>query len=261
MTTGGAGRPTRPGRGGIERIAATAIRAAVHPVERYGATPMATTIHQQFTEQARQMGDRPAVVFADAGTGERTELSFATLHNWVCKTANLLLDGFDAGPGAEVRLDVPLHWMVPVVALGAWAAGAAVRLDPGGDVVVGHEDDPTGGQAGSAVDLLIGTGMGGRPSSPDIGDALTVTDVLAQPDEFVDDPGDEGAWAIGGRTQASLLAEPVGGPGERILHAGDRVTEALLFGLARTLPVGAAVVLARGHDADALRRLADQEGT
>lgn len=218
------------------------------------------TIHQRFTGQARQMGDRPAVVFVDARSGERTELSFATLHNWVCKTANLLVDGFDAGPGAEVRLDVPLHWMVPVLALGTWAAGAAVRLEPGGDVVVGHEDDDHGDDPGSAVDLLIGTGMGGRPSSSAIGDALTVTDVLAQPDEFVDDPGDEGAWTVGGRTQGSLLAEPVGGPGERILHAGDRVTEELLLGLARSLPTGAAVVLARGHDAGGLQRLAAQEG-
>ena len=220
-----------------------------------------TTIYEQLTSQTRRMGDRPAVVFADAATGERTELSFATLHNWVSKTANLLMDALDVGQGDEVRLDVPLHWMVPVLALGTWATGAAVRLHPGGEAVIGHEEDgPEPGGTGG-VDVLIGGGMGGRPTIADIGDALTVTDVLAQPDDFVDDPGDEGAWAVGERTQATLLADPLGAPGERIMHAADRVTEDLLVLIARTLPTGAGLVLARHHDEAALRRLAEQEGT
>ncbi|WP_370325687.1 TIGR03089 family protein [Euzebya sp.] len=215
-----------------------------------------TTIFAALTDQTRQLGDRPAVTFVDAGTGERTELSFATLHNWVSKTANLLLDSIDVQLGSEVRLDVPLHWLVPVVALGTWATGAAVRLQPGGDAVVGHElDDPD-----LEADLLIGIGMGGRPASDEIDDALTVTDVLAQPDEFVDDPQDDGAWAIGGRTQATLLAEPLGASGTRILHAGDRTTAETVFTIARSLPAGVGLVLARGFDADGLARLAAQEG-
>ncbi len=216
-----------------------------------------TTIFDALTDQRRRLGDRRAVVFADAGTGERTELSFATLHNWVSKTANLLLDSFDAGLGAEVSLAVPLHWMVPVVALGTWATGAAVRVAPGGDVRVGHEDDPDAGGS----DLLIGVGMGGRPTG-DPGEALTVVDVLAQPDEFVDDPGDEGAWAVDGRTQATLLAEtPQDGNGVRVMVAGDRVTQDLVLLVAPTLPAGIGLVLARGYDEAGLARLADQEGT
>lgn len=214
----------------------------------------ALTIHDALTRQADRLGHRPAVVFRDAASGERTELSWATLHNWVAKTANLLVDAFDVGLGSEVHLDAPLHWMVPVVALGTWATGAAVRLEPGGDVTVGHEVD------GVDVDLLIGAGMGGRPTVADVGGALTVTDVLGQPDDFVEDPGDPGAWAVGGRTQASLLAEALPADGGRVLHAGDRTTEALLFRLAHALPAGVAVVLASGYDEAGLRGLVVEEG-
>jgi uncharacterized protein (TIGR03089 family) len=230
---------------------------------RYGAR--VPTAFSLLARRARDLGDRPAVVFADATTGERVELSFATLHQWAAKTANLLADDLDVGQGSEVRLDVPVHWLVPALALGAWAVGAAVRVEPGGDaVVVGHEADLAAGhRASDAPDLVIGTGPGGRLSgevaTSDLGEHLTVADVLAQPDDFLDDPGDDGARAVGGRTQASLLAEAAGGPGDVVLHAGDRVGEALLVLLARALPAGVTVVLARGHDPEALRRLAEQE--
>lgn len=217
-----------------------------------------TTIFSVFSDQANRLGDNPAVVFHDATTGERTELSFATLHNWVSKTANLLLDSFDAGLGGEVRMDVPLHWLVPVVALGTWATGASLRTEPGGEVLVMHEEDLTDRDA--QADLVIGTGMGGKPQVADVGGALIVTDILAQPDEFVDDPGDEGAWAVGDRTQATLLQQGgVTAQGSRVLHTARRTDDALLFLLARTLPRGAGVVLARGFDDAGLRRLADQE--
>lgn len=218
------------------------------------------TLFDALTDQTRRLGDRPAVTFLDADTGERTELSFATLHNWVSKTANLLIDTFDTHLGSEVGLDVPLHWMVPVVALGAWATGAAVRVAPGGETVVVHEQDLTGGGDLPDGHLLIGIGMGGRPAEVDPGDALTVTDVLAQPDEFVDDPLDDGAWAIGGRTQATLRGEARGSPGDRVLHAGDRTTEQTVFAIARALPAGVGLVLARGFDDAGLRGLALQEG-
>jgi uncharacterized protein (TIGR03089 family) len=214
-----------------------------------------STIFESLTQQTRRLGDRPAVVFADAQTGERTELSFATLHNWVSKTANLLVDTFDMDLGSEVRVDMPLHWMVPVVAHATWAVGAGVRITPGGDMTVGHE-----ARADHKADLLIGSGMGGRPLTDPGGDALLVTDILAQPDDFLGDPLDEGAWAVDGRTQASLLEEPWPAmTNDRVLHAGDGTSEETLFVLARTLPHGLGVVLARGYDSLGLARLADQE--
>lgn len=241
-----------------QRIVADLSMAAVRAADRRGRlgamTTHTPTIHAELTRQAARLGHRPAVVFRDAGSGERTELSWATLHNWVSKTANLLSDSFDVGLGSEVHLSGPLHWMVPVVALGTWATGAAVRLDPGGEVVIGHESD------GVDVDLLIGAGMGGRPTVADAGDALTVTDVLGQPDDFVDDPGDEGAWAVGGRSQATLLAEGLSADVGRILLVGDRTTEDAVFLLAHALPAGVSVVLARGYDEAGLRGVASEEG-
>ena len=40
---------------------------------------------------------RPLLTWYDDGTGERVELSGATLGNWVAKTANLLVDGCGLG--------------------------------------------------------------------------------------------------------------------------------------------------------------------
>lgn len=214
------------------------------------------TIFTHLTRRTSELGHRPAVVFRDAGSGERTELSYATLHNWVSKTANLLQEDFDLGLGSEVGVDLPLHWTAPVLCLAAWAVGAAVTVDGRGEVRVGHEVDlaPDGPVD---VDVLIGSGMGGRPIAEDTGRAATVIDILGQPDDFVDDPGDEGAWAIGGRTQATLLAEP--SAAERILHAGDRVTEETAFLIARTLPAGCSLVLARGYDVTGLSKVTQEE--
>jgi hypothetical protein len=145
-----------------------------------------------------------------------------------------------------------------VVALGAWATGAAVRVEPGGDVRVGHEAEPGADPDADPADLLIGTGLGGRPTL-DPGEALTVVDVLAPPGGFVDDPGDEGAWASSGRTHATLLAEPAAPPGARLLLPAERTSPELLVVIAGTLPAGAGLVLARGFDAAGLRGLAEAE--
>ena len=69
---------------------------------------------------------RPLVTFYDDATGERVELSVATFHNWVAKTANLLRDGLDVQPGGRVGLLLPLHWQAAVWIVACWAAGAVV---------------------------------------------------------------------------------------------------------------------------------------
>lgn len=63
--------------------------------------------------------------------GERIELSGKVLDNWVAKTANLLVDELDAGPGSLVAVDLPAHWRAAVWLLGCWTAGCGVLLvDP-----------------------------------------------------------------------------------------------------------------------------------
>lgn len=70
--------------------------------------------------------------------GERVELSARVLANWVAKTANLLVEELDAGPGSRVALDLPPHWKQLVWALATWCAGAepVAADDAGADVLV-----------------------------------------------------------------------------------------------------------------------------
>lgn len=73
-----------------------------------------------------------------ARTGERVELSARVLSNWVAKTANLLEEEFEVGPGSVVALDLPTHWRTLVFQLAVWSTGAAVRAGAGrpADVLV-----------------------------------------------------------------------------------------------------------------------------
>ena len=68
----------------------------------------------------------PVLTWYDDSSGERTELSGATLGNWLAKTANMLVDSAGAGPGDSVVALLPPHWQTAAVLLGAWAAGLHV---------------------------------------------------------------------------------------------------------------------------------------
>jgi uncharacterized protein (TIGR03089 family) len=75
--------------------------------------------------------DRPLITYYDDATGERTELSGATLGNWAAKTANMLVDGYGLGPGDRAVVMLPPHWQTAAVLIGAWTAGlAADWVDP-----------------------------------------------------------------------------------------------------------------------------------
>jgi uncharacterized protein (TIGR03089 family) len=87
---------------------------------------------------------RPLLTHYDDSTGERVELSATTLDNWVAKTANLLQEEFDVGPGSTVAVALPVHWQTAAVLLGVWSCGAAV-------LETAPEDD--GGLTG--VDLVL----------------------------------------------------------------------------------------------------------
>ena len=63
--------------------------------------------------------------------GERVELSARTLDNWVAKTANLLVDEFDAGPGTRVALRLPPHWRTVTWLLAAWVVGGCALVPEG----------------------------------------------------------------------------------------------------------------------------------
>jgi uncharacterized protein (TIGR03089 family) len=71
--------------------------------------------------------NRPLLTYYDDATGERTELSAATLGNWVVKTANLLGE-CGLGPGDRAAVLLPPHWQTAAVLLGTWTAGLGVDL-------------------------------------------------------------------------------------------------------------------------------------
>jgi hypothetical protein len=87
--------------------------------------------------------------------GERVELSAKVLDNWVSKTANLLVDELDVGPGSAVLVDLPGHWRTVTWLLAVWATGAAAVLPATGAAAVlpdegqgaGPDDGQDDGQA------------------------------------------------------------------------------------------------------------------
>ena len=97
--------------------------------------------------------------------GERIELSGKVLDNWVAKTANLLVDELDVGPGRRVCLDLPPHWRTAVWLLACWSAGGCA-------VPVRRRDgDPAGTAAGgtaaggSAPEGSVDVWVSDRPES------------------------------------------------------------------------------------------------
>lgn len=110
-----------------------------------GAMP-ANVVAAVLSALQREPG-RPRLTWYGADA-ERVELSGAVLDNWVAKTANLLVEEFDIGPGTRVELDLPAHWRSIVWALATWRLGACVvtagigatpRNDT--DLVVTHRPD------------------------------------------------------------------------------------------------------------------------
>src|SRR5215475_3146513 len=88
------------------------------------------TVGGWFTAMIQRDPARPVLTFYDDATGERTELSGATLDNWVAKTANLLVDDLDLGPGQWAAIGLPPHWQTAAVYLACWTIGLAVTTAP-----------------------------------------------------------------------------------------------------------------------------------
>ncbi len=89
-------------------------------------TPAPSTIVAAFAAMTSADATRPLITYYDDGTGERLDLSGATLGNWVAKTANLLVDGHGLGTGDVATVRLPPHWLSAAVLLGCWSAGLAV---------------------------------------------------------------------------------------------------------------------------------------
>ena len=171
---------------------------------------------------------RPLLTWYDDATGERTELSGATLANWVSKTANLLTDGCGLGPGDVAAVRTPPHWQTVAIYLGVWTAGLAITHNPSSspDVAFLMPDASAAAADSFAVGLHpfalpvrdLQSGVADWVSSARVhGDYYTGPAVAASAAALVDLPGG------GSVTQGDLVTRGLARAGELDLAPGSRV--------------------------------------
>ncbi|MEE1938594.1 TIGR03089 family protein [Streptomyces sp. TRM 70361] len=221
---------------------------------------------------------RPLVTFYDDATGERVELSVATLANWVAKTANLLRDELSAEPGDRLALLLPAHWQTAVWLLACSATGVVAEPAPGpgavsaADLVVSGPDtlDAARACSGERVALSLRP-LGARFHRPPDGFTDYAVEVPGQGDHFTPyspvDP-DAPALVVGGeeltgaqiteRARADAAVRGLG-PGSRLLSVLPYDTwEGLSAGLFAPLAAGGSVVLCRNSPGPAASALAER---
>ncbi len=168
-----------------------------------------TTFPQVLSGLLTRDAGRPLVTFYDDATGERTELSVTTYANWVAKLCSLLTDELDVEHGGRVLVDLPVHWLGPVVLGAAWAGGLEVVWDGEAEAVVTGPEGLTR-WAGLATRVpVVATALMPlavrfpEPLPPGVHD-LGV-EVWAQPDAYVawSPPADDDP-AVPGLSQAEL---------------------------------------------------------
>jgi uncharacterized protein (TIGR03089 family) len=206
---------------------------------------------------------RPLITYYDDATGERTELSGATLGNWVAKTANLLVDGLALGSDPEdaATVALPAHWQTAAILLACWSVGLPVNRAPD-PVSVGFvsPDRADGVQADEVYALaLTPLALPFRPGPPD-GTLDYAVEVRAYGDHFTPRLVPPDRPALGGLSHADLAAaaRDRGVPaGSRVLIDGDAHPDPVDW-LVAPLVAGASLVLCRHLDP---ARLADRLAT
>ena len=184
------------------------------------------SVVQAFTAIVATDASAPLMTFYDDATGERTELSGATLANWVSKTANLLVDGLGLGHGAVASVRLPAHWQSAAVLLGCWSAGLAVDLagsDQTTDVGFTTAESVNTVNSGEIYALALAPmGLPFRPGPPPGSQDYSV-EVRAHGDYFAGPPvGADDRALADGTTHAQLDATaPSVPPGARVLIDGD----------------------------------------
>ncbi len=215
----------------------------------------------------------PRITYYDDATGERIELSAATLANWAAKTGNLLRDELGAGPGSRVAILLPAHWQTAAVLFGVWWIGAEAALQPGAGAATDlalctaerlDEAEQTAGEV-----AVLSLDPFGRPA-PDLPIGVTdyATAVRVHGDQIV--PERHPGPALAGRSVDEVLADCQSSAAARELTAADRVLstaawsdpEELVDGLLAILAVGASLVQVANPDPSALeRRIATEKVT
>lgn len=212
-----------------------------------------TTFGDLLDRWLRETPARPLVTSYDGDA--RTELSVATYGNWVAKAASLLVDELDLGRGDRLRLDLPTHWLGPVLLGAAWRAGLQVVWDGEAEAVAcGPASVASWAERttdlvvlASAVDPLGRRFAEGVPSGVhDLG-----AEIWGQPDAFVAwDPPRDADPALPGQTHDQLWASAAAGElvdrGGRLLTTRNPASPEGWRGFAEPFARGGSVVLAGG---------------
>lgn len=166
---------------------------------------------------------RPRITWYDDASGERVELSGATLQTWVAKTAHFLAGDLGVGAGSRVSVDLPLHWTAAVWWLAVDAVEAQL-LGPADDVA-GPPDVAVVGPAALAAPPEAGelVAVSLNPMGAPFVDALPPlvhdfsVEVRTQPDHF---PFPRGRDTPDGRAAVELARTWRLGAGDRLLVVG-----------------------------------------
>ncbi|MBF9130350.1 TIGR03089 family protein [Plantactinospora sp. S1510] len=203
---------------------------------------------------------RPLLTWYDDATGDRTELSGATLANWVAKTANLLVDSAGLAPGNSAGVLLPPHWQTAAVLLGCWSARLEVIGGQPGDPVTRPVDvlfaatdritEATAWSAGDRYALALAPLAAPARDLP-AGYVDYVIEVRGHGDHFTPEPQD-GPQDAPLAARAARRATELGiGTGDRVLVDAARHPDPVDWLLA-PLTVGASVVLCGRLDRDRL---------
>jgi len=193
----------------------------------------------------------PRITYYDDASGERVELSTATLANWAAKTANLLRDELGAGRDSRVAVLLPEHWQTAAVLFGVWWIGAEVTLTGPADVALctadrlAQADDAVG--VGEIAVLSLDAFGKGVPDLP-VGITDYATAVRRQGDQIFPEPAP--GPALEGRSVDEVLAGARGAAAAAGLTAADRVlstrpwspADALIANLVSVYAAGASLV-------------------
>lgn len=216
---------------------------------------MGSTVPSLFAAMVGKDPTLPFLTFYDDATGERTELSGATLANWVSKTANLLVDGCGLGPGDVAAVRLPPHWQTAAILLGAWTAGLSVAYgEPataGADVEFASlsvaETGALQGAASPADRYVLGLAPMGLPMRGGVpaGWSDYVAEVRQFGDHFPGPAGGTGTEELVERARALAL------PGGRLLVDAAAHPDPVQW-LVGPLAAGASIVLSVNSDPEKL---------
>jgi uncharacterized protein (TIGR03089 family) len=210
----------------------------------------------------------PRITYYDDATGERIELSTATLANWAAKTGNLLRDELGAGPSSRVAVLLPAHWQTAAVLFGIWWIGAEVVLDGAADIALCTADRlPDADDAVGAGEIAaLSLDPFGKPVADlPVGVTDYATSVRVHGDQIT--PERHPGTALDGRSVNDVLADAHGSTAAQGLTADDRVLsfgrwdtpDALVDNLLAVFTIGASLVQVANPDPALLERRKQME--